>query len=78
MVVIFAGMRYGNPEGTRALSVLNLLIGAWTFISPWVFGYTVNRGRFANSLIVGAVIFILAAYGSGTVAHHEHRPEARL
>jgi hypothetical protein len=79
LVVIFAATRYSSPETGRALSVLNLLIGIWTFVSPWVFGYTGNSGRFANSLIVGAVIFILGVYGAGSIAvHREHRPEAHL
>ncbi len=77
LIVLFAASRYSNPESGRGLSVLNMLFGAWIFASPWIFGYTGNTGRFTNSLIVGAAIFILGAYGSGSVAFTEHRPEAR-
>ena len=63
VIVLFAAIRFSSP-GTRALSVLNMLLGAWTFASPWIYGYTGNSGRFINSLCVGVVVFILGAFGS--------------
>lgn len=74
LIAIFAAARNLNPSSGRILSVLNMLFGAWTFVSPWVFHYTANTGRFSNSLITGAVILFLGAYGSGSIARTTPRP----
>jgi hypothetical protein len=43
-------------------SGLNILLGIWLLASPWVFGYhTVGPAAIWNSVIVGALIAILAA-----------------
>ena len=39
-----------------------LILGLWTFISPWVFKYTDNTGGMWSSLIVGLVVFLVAVY----------------
>lgn len=44
----------------RAASVVNLLLGIWFFVSPWVFGAYKNPNAW-NGWIVGALIVILAA-----------------
>lgn len=74
LIAIFAAIRYAHVESARVLSVLNMLFGAWMFASPWIFSYTVEPGRFANSLIVGTVVFILGAYGSGSLPRHMEGP----
>src|SRR5690349_8511362 len=56
LIVLFAAIRVSSPEGTRGVSVLNLILGAWTFISPWVYNYTADTGRFINSLCVGVIV----------------------
>jgi hypothetical protein len=63
LIVILAAVRLANLTA-RGASVVNLFLGAWTFASPWIYGYTGNTGRFINSLCVGVIVFVLAAYGS--------------
>ncbi len=70
LIAILALIRMSNPLGTRALSVFNLILGAWTFISPWAYGYTGDTGRFVNSLCVGVIVFIAGVAGSSL---HETR-----
>jgi hypothetical protein len=60
LIAIFALIRIANPMSTPFFSWLNLLLGIWAFVSPWVFMYTANTGRFVNSLCVGVVVFVLA------------------
>lgn len=60
LIAIFALIRIWDPMHTAFLSWLNVLLGIWAFISPWVFMYTANTGRFINSLCVGVVVFVLA------------------
>ena len=64
LMVIFAVGRLSSPLTTRGLSVANLILGAWTFVTPWIYGYTAHMDRFVNSLCVGAIVFILGLYGS--------------
>ena len=46
----------------RTASGLNVLLGIWLIISPWVFGYaSAGPAPMWNSVIVGALILILAA-----------------
>jgi hypothetical protein len=40
---------------------VNLVLGAWDFVAPWVLGFTAVTGAFAIHLIVGALVAILAA-----------------
>lgn len=44
----------------RSTAILNLLLGIWIFVSPWVYGSYGNPNSW-NSWIVGVIIVILAA-----------------
>ncbi|MGH7973212.1 MAG: SPW repeat protein [Limisphaerales bacterium] len=62
IIAILAAIRIGNPLETRGVSIVNLILGIWTFASPWIYGYTGYSGRFANSLIVGVIVFALGVW----------------
>jgi SPW repeat-containing protein len=40
---------------------LNLIVGVWAVISPWVIGFQTNRTAMTVHVIVGALVAILAA-----------------
>lgn len=61
LLFVFAAICYSNPAAKLA-STVTMLLAIWTFVSPWIFGYTADTGRFVNSLCVGVVVFILSAY----------------
>jgi len=46
---------------------LNALAGIWVFISPWALGYAAMSTALWNSLIVGALVFILACWDLSTM-----------
>ena len=73
VVVILAAIRLSNPMKTMAASWVNCILGVWAFISPWVYGYTMDHGRFINSLCVGVILFV-AAITSTTSTHSTHHP----
>ena len=58
---------------------VNLVLGAWRFVSPWVLGMYAASAW--NSWVVGAVVFVLAGIGiaarsrgAGALTHaHGHR-----
>jgi SPW repeat len=46
----------------RTASGMNILLGIWLLVSPWVFGYqAAGSAAMWNSVIVGALIAILGA-----------------
>src|SRR5581483_6753350 len=63
LIVISAGMRRIRPAAI-SLSWINAALGVWTFVSPWVYGYTRGDGRFVNSLCIGIIVFCTAIVGA--------------
>jgi len=45
----------------RVASGLNIIAGLWLILSPFILGFYFNSGAFWNSLIVGAMVLVLAA-----------------
>jgi hypothetical protein len=40
---------------------LNLIVGLWTLVSPWVLGFQANTKAMTVSVVVGILVAILAA-----------------
>lgn len=59
-IVLFSLVRISRPAYGRIFSWINLVLGVWTFFSPWIYGYVTETGRFINSLCVGVVVFLFA------------------
>lgn len=72
VIAILAGIWLGSSVPMPSLSWINCLLGIWTFISPWVYGYTTDRGRFINSLCVGVIVFVSALRSATTTSHAQH------
>ena len=53
---------------TRWQSWLNVIVGIWMFISPWVLGTTSDAPTAWNAWIIGAAIFVVALIALGTTA----------
>ena len=64
LIVLFGAILVSNPMNTRGASIVNMLLGIWTFASPWIYHYTSHTGRFVNSLCVGVIVFVLGTVGS--------------
>ena len=41
---------------------INLVIGIWIFISPWILGFASSRTLLWNMLIVGAIVSVLSVW----------------
>lgn len=75
VIAIFGALRYRSPHQGTTMSWINLVLGVWTAISPWIYGYVENGGRLWNSLIVGIVIAVLAIWsGSATASERRQVP----
>ncbi len=46
----------------NTLEWVNVVLGGWLFISPWVFGFTGHAGAAWTAWIIGAVVVILALW----------------
>ena len=53
---------------TRWQSWLNIIVGIWLFISPWVLGTTSDAATAWNAWIIGAAIVVVALIALGTPA----------
>jgi hypothetical protein len=80
LIAFFGSLRWRFPHEHAGRSLLNIVLGAWTFFSTWVFGYGQNDSRIANSLIVGLLIMALASWSSSAtlaqarLARERHGP----
>ena len=72
VVVILAAIRLGSPMKTVSLSWINCALGIWAFISPWIYGYTLEHGRYVNSLCVGVIMFAAAMCSVTSTPHSHH------
>jgi len=60
IIFILGCSRVARPAQLAGLSWCNMVLGIWTFFSPWIYGYTGTQGRFVNSLCVGIIVFVLS------------------
>jgi hypothetical protein len=61
LMVLFGTIRLGRPAYSTILCWCNMILGIWTFCSPWIYGYaSTNQGRFINSLCVGVIVFVFS------------------
>lgn len=60
-MILFAIIRIARPAYSTVLSWCNMILGIWTFFSPWIYGYVnTNTGRLVNSLCVGVIVFVFS------------------
>ncbi|WP_457631354.1 SPW repeat protein [Oceanithermus sp.] len=46
----------------NTLEWINVVLGGWLFVSPWIFGFTGNSGAAWSAWLVGGLVLILAAW----------------
>lgn len=59
-LVVFSAIAVSMPQVWE--EVVNILIGVWMIISPWVLAFTSTRSAEANAVIVGIVAVVFAAW----------------
>jgi hypothetical protein len=69
LIMILAWIRLAYPSTMPGLSWFNAVLGVYAFISPWLYAYTGNTGRFINSLCVGVVVFVAAICSARATSH---------
>jgi SPW repeat len=76
LILIFGAVRNRSPHMFTGLSWANIVLGAWTFFSPWIYNFASSQAYIANSVIVGIAVVVLAVW-SGSATVMEHRVAAR-
>lgn len=77
VVAVLAAIRAGAMLDQPWLSWINLILGIWLFVSPWVLGYSGTTSALWNSLVLGVIVFVLSGWsilsspdGVGSLTHH--------
>jgi SPW repeat len=65
LIVICAAVRSFAPLRRAALSGVNILLGIWVLLSPWVYGYSADVPRLGTNVVVGIVVIALAIWSGG-------------
>ena len=59
-IVVFAAFAVSMPQIWE--ETVNIILGVWMVISPWVLGFTGTRNVEANAVIVGILVVVFAAW----------------
>lgn len=74
LIALFAAIRLGRLSRRRTFSFLNMLLGAWVFVSPWVMDYAADGVWLVNSLAAGMAVFAVGYLGARYVAPPRDQP----
>lgn len=75
-VLVIAAIRAFDPDEREGMSWVNVILGLWMIVSPYLLGYADVNDAQTNSLITGAIILILAAF-SAYETNEAHREQGR-
>ena len=70
VIAFLAGWHLLRPVRASWASWVNIALGVWLFVSPWVLGFFGMNSATLNSMLMGVVVVILATWSS--IAAHEH------
>jgi uncharacterized membrane protein HdeD (DUF308 family) len=73
VVLVLASIRVAHPARNLALSWINLIIGIWIFISPWVLRYSTDRTPLSNDVVLGIIVFVCAIWSLAASPRSDYR-----
>jgi hypothetical protein len=76
LVVLGIWAALSNQTGTdRALDWINVVLGVWLIIAPFLLGYSALTAALWNDIIVGIVVVVLAGWAALAMGRY-HQPAA--
>lgn len=69
IVGILALIRFLGAWRASVLSWINVILGIWLIISPWVLGYSDIHAAAWNNVIVGIAVILLGWWSAMTTQH---------
>jgi hypothetical protein len=76
VVLVLAAIRLGTT-GTTGVSWINLILGIWLIISPFVLGFSGVPAAMSNSIILGILVGIFGLWGALASQQQPTVPMAR-
>jgi len=72
IIAVLAAIRAFGAYNSAWMSWVNVVLGLWVVIAPFIFGYTTYAGRMWNNIIVGLIVAALGAWSAMATnrAHH--------
>lgn len=67
IVGVLALISASSPESATWLSWINIILGVWMIISPFILGFA-GGAVVMNSIILGIIVIALSAWSSGATA----------
>lgn len=59
-IMVFAAVAVYMPKAWE--EAVNIILGAWVAVSPWVLGFVSNRDVMMNTVLVGCLVVLLAVW----------------
>ena len=79
LIILFAIVRLARPAYSTACSWCNMVLGIWTFFSPWIYAYAgTNQARFMNSMCVGVIVFVFSIASASAAWRRNALPANRF
>lgn len=72
LLVIFSLWAIGNRK--VAAEAINLIIGIWVFISPWILGFSHTANAAWIMFVFGAIVVIVEIWGMGITKKTTQKP----
>ncbi len=74
IVLILAAIRFASPDRNGWLSWVNLILGLWLIVAPFVLGFSFLTIALWDSVVIGIAVAILAFWSAMTfrrmILHH--------
>lgn len=64
LLTCLAAARYFNASMPAWLSWINVVLGAWIFLSPWLFGYVDTPRLLWSNMLIGLLIMALGTWSA--------------
>ncbi len=64
VIGILAAIRFSGAYGQSWLSWINVILGIWVLITPWVLRFSHFRTATTNNVIMGIIVIILAGWSA--------------
>ncbi len=64
IIAVLAAIRAFGAYDAPWMSWVNVALGIWLIISPWVLGYSVVASALWNDVIVGVLVIVLGAWSA--------------
>lgn len=65
IIGILAAIRFFGAYEAAFISWINVILGIWVLISPWVLDYfSISTSALSNNVVMGIIVIILAAWSA--------------